>query len=62
MPNAITLLFATGPLLLAGVLGGQVLRDRRRPPSQRSTHVGHAIGALLALGVGVAVLALAVLT
>jgi hypothetical protein len=62
LPNAITLLFATGPLLLAGILGGQLLRDRRRPPSQRSTHVGHAIAALLALGIGLAVLALAFLT
>jgi hypothetical protein len=62
MPNPITVLFATGPLLLAGVLGGQVLCDRRRPPSQRATHIGHTIAALVALGIGVAVLALALLT
>jgi hypothetical protein len=62
MPNAITLLIAAGPLLLAAVLGSQWLRDQRRPPEQRSTHVGHAIAALLALAVGVAALALAVLS
>jgi hypothetical protein len=62
MPNAITVLIASGPLFLAGVVGGQWLRDRGRPPSQRSTHAGHAIAALLALAIGVAVLALALLT
>jgi MYXO-CTERM domain-containing protein len=62
MPNPTTVLFATGPLLLAGVLGGLMLRDRRRPPSQRATHVGHAIAALVAVVIGVAVLALAFLT
>jgi hypothetical protein len=61
MPNAITVLIASGPLLLAGILGSQWLRDQRRPPGQRSTHVGHAIAALLALGIGVAALALAFL-
>ena len=62
MPNAITLLIASSQLLLAGTLGSLWLRDRRRPPGQRSTHVGHAIAALLALGIGIAVLALALLT
>jgi hypothetical protein len=62
MPNPITLLIATGPLLLAGALGGLWLRDRRRPPAQRATHLGHAIAALLALAIGLAALALAVLT
>ena len=59
MQNAITVLIAGSQLMLAGTLGGLWLQDRRRPPSQRSTHVGHAIAALLALGIGVAVLALA---
>jgi hypothetical protein len=54
-------LFTGSQLLLAGTLGGLWLRDRRRPPSKRSTHVGHAIAALLALGIGIAALALAVL-
>jgi hypothetical protein len=61
MQNAIALLIAGSQLLLAGTLGGLWLRDRRRPPDQRSTHVGHAIAALAALGIGVAALALAVL-
>jgi hypothetical protein len=61
MQNAIALLIAGSQFLLAGTLGGLWLRDQRRPPSQRSTHVGHAIAALLALGIGVAALALAVL-
>jgi hypothetical protein len=61
MQNTVALLIASSQLLLAVTLGGQWLRDRRRPPNQRSTHVGHAIAALLALGVGVAALALAVL-
>jgi hypothetical protein len=62
MENTVPLLIAGSQLLLAGTLGGLWLRDRRRPPSQRSTHVGHAIAALVALGIGVAALALAVLT
>ena len=62
MQNAIAVLIASSQLLLAGTLGGLWLRDRRRPPGQRSTHVGHAIAALLALGIAVAVLALALLT
>ena len=62
MQNAIALLIAGSQFLLAGTLGGLWLRDRRRPPGQRSTHVGHAIAALLALGIGIAVLALALLT
>ena len=62
MENAIPLLIASGQLLLAATLGGLWLRDRRRPPSQRSTHSGHAIAALLALAGGVAALALAGLT
>jgi hypothetical protein len=61
MQNAIALLIAGSQFLLAGTLGSLWLRDQRRPPSQRSTHVGHAIAALLALGIGVAALALAVL-
>jgi hypothetical protein len=62
MQNAIPLLIASGQLLLAATLGGQWLRDRHRPASQRSTHTGHVIAALLALAGGVAALALAVLT
>jgi uncharacterized iron-regulated membrane protein len=62
MQNAIAMLIASSQLLLAGTLGSLWLRDRRRPPGQRSTHVGHAIAALLALGIAVAVLALALLT
>jgi hypothetical protein len=62
MQNAIAVLIASSQFLLAGTLGGLWLRDRRRPPGQRSTHVGHAIAALLALGIGIAVLALALLT
>ena len=62
MQNAIAVLIACSQFLLAGTLGGLWLRDRRRPPGQRSTHVGHAIAALLALGIGIAVLALALLT
>jgi hypothetical protein len=62
MQNAITLLIASSQFLLAGTLGGLWLRDRGRPPGQRSTHVGHAIAALLALGIGIAALALALLT
>jgi hypothetical protein len=62
MENTVPLLIAGSQLLLAGTLGGLWLRDRRRPPSQRSTHVGHAIAALVALGIGVAALALTVLT
>ena len=62
MQDAIALLIASSQFLLAGTLGGLWLRDRRRPPGQRSTHVGHAIAALLALGIAVAVLALALLT
>jgi hypothetical protein len=62
MDDAIPLLIAGSQLLLAGTLGGQWLRDRRRPPRQRSTHIGHAIAALLALGIAVAALALALLT
>jgi hypothetical protein len=61
MQTAIALLIAGSQFLLAGTLGGLWLRDRRRPPSQRSTHVGHTIAALLALGIGIAALALAVL-
>ena len=61
MQNAIALLIADSQFLLAGTLGGLWLRDRPRPPSQRSTRVGHAIAALLALGIGIAALALAVL-
>ena len=62
MDDAIPLLIASSQLLLAATLGGQWLRDRRQPPSRRSTHSGHAIAALVSLGVGVAALALAVLT
>jgi hypothetical protein len=61
MPNAITVLVGSGPPMPAGVVGSQWLRDRGRPPSQRSTHAGHAIAALLALAIGVAALALALL-
>jgi len=62
MRTPTTLLIASSQLLLAGTLGGLWLRDRRRPPGQRSTHVGHAVMALLALGLGMAALALAILT
>ena len=62
MQDAISVLIASSQFLVAGVIGSQWLRDRRRPPSQRSTHTGHAIAALLALGIGLAALALAVLT
>jgi hypothetical protein len=61
MRTAIPLLIASSQFLLAGTLGGLWLRDRRRPPSQRATHAGHAIAALLALGIGLAALALALL-
>ena len=61
MQNAIALLIAGSQLLLAGTLGGLWLRDRRRPLNQRSTHIGHAIAALLALGIAAAALALAFL-
>jgi hypothetical protein len=61
MQNTVALLIGGSQLLLAGTLGGQWLRDRRRPPSERSTHLGHAVAALLALGIGIAALALAVL-
>jgi hypothetical protein len=62
MQNAIAVLIASSQFLLAGTLGSLWLRDRHRPPGQRSTHVGHAIAALLALGIGIAALALALLT
>jgi hypothetical protein len=55
-------LVALSQALLAGTLGGMWLRDRREPPGKRSTHVAHGVGALLALGICIAALALAIVT